>query len=132
MELIKRNIHMDRIRAEAVSQITLEDDMNIPESKPDIEAVNMEKGAIVIEEVRAGTDMVTVRGKLTYCILYRTEENGSSLVALEGKLLFEEKINLQGATPQDNVSVESRMEDLNISIINSRKLNVQSLITSSS
>ena len=129
MELIKRNIHMDRIRAEAVSQITLEDDMNIPESKPDIEAVNMEKGAVVIEEVRAGTDMVTVRGKLTYCILYRTEENGSSLVALEGKLLFEEKINLQGVTPQDNVSVEARMEDLNISIINSRKLNVQSLIT---
>ena len=43
MELIKRNIHMDRIRAEAVSQLTLEDDLNIPENKPDVEALNMEK-----------------------------------------------------------------------------------------
>lgn len=129
MELLKRNIHMDRIRAEAVSQIVLEDDVNIPESKPDVEALNMEKGAVLIEEVRAGTDMVTVRGRLTYCILYRTEEGGSCLVSLEGKLPFEEKINLQGASPQDGVSVEGRIEDLNISMINSRKLNIQSVVT---
>ena len=129
MELIKRNIHMDRIRAEAVNQITLEDDMNIPESKPDVDALNMEKSEIVIEEVRAGADMVTVRGKLAFSVLYRTMENGSSLVALEGKIPFEEKINLQGATLQDNVSVDGKVEDLNIGIINSRKLSIQSLIT---
>lgn len=129
MELIKRNIHMDRIRAEAVSQITLEDDMNIPENKPDVEALNMEKGEVVIEEVKAGTDAVYVRGKLVFCILYRTMENGSSLVALEGKIPFEEKINLQGATAQDSVMVEGRVEDLNIGIINSRKLSIQSVVT---
>lgn len=129
MELIKRNIHMDRIRAEAVSQITLEDDMNIPENKPDVEALNMEKGDVVIEEIKAGTDAVYVRGKLVFCILYRTSENGSSLVALEGKIPFDEKINLQGATAQDSITVDGRVEDLDIGIINSRKLSVQSVIT---
>ena len=129
MDLIKRNIHMDRIRTEAVNQITLEDDMNIPESKPDVDALNMEKAEVVIEEVRAGADMVTVRGKLAFSVLYRTMENGSSLVALEGKIPFEEKINLQGATLQDSVSVDGKVEDLNIGIINSRKLSIQSLLT---
>lgn len=129
MELIKRNIHMDRIRAEAVSQITLEDDMNIPENKPDVEALNMEKGEIVIEEVKAGTDAVHVRGKLVFCILYRTMENGSSLVSLEGKIPFEEKINLQGTTGQDSVIVDGRVEDLDVGIINSRKLSIQSVVT---
>lgn len=129
MELIKRNIHMDRTRAEAVCQITLEDDMNIPENKPDVDAMNMEKGEVVIEEVKAGTDVVHVRGKLAFCILYRTMENGSGLVALEGKIPFEEKINLQGATTQDAVMVEGRVEDLNIGIINSRKLSIQSVVT---
>ena len=31
MELIKRNIHMDRTRVQAVTQFTLEDDVNLPE-----------------------------------------------------------------------------------------------------
>lgn len=129
MELMKRNIHMDRIRAEAMNQITLEDDVNIPESKPDVDALNMEKAEIVIEEIRAGADMVMVRGNLVFYVLYRTLENGSSLVALDGKIPFEEKINLQGAAPQDNVAVDGRVEDLNVGIINSRKLSIQSLIT---
>ena len=49
MELLKRNIHMDRIRAEALTQITLEDDVNIPESKPDVGSLNLEKGVLVID-----------------------------------------------------------------------------------
>ena len=33
MELLKRNIHMDRVRVQAVTQFTLEDDVNIPENR---------------------------------------------------------------------------------------------------
>ena len=41
VELLKRNIHMDRVRAEAVTQITLEDDVNVSENKPDVSALNL-------------------------------------------------------------------------------------------
>ncbi len=129
MELLKKNIHMDRIRAAAVSQITLEDDMNIPENKPDVNALNLEKGSLVIDEIRAGTDMVNVRGTLVYSILYHTTEEGCNLVALEGRIPFDEKINLQGTTSMDTVSVNGEVEDLNVGIINSRKLSIQALLT---
>ncbi len=129
MELIKKNIHMDRIQSNAVTQITLEDDMNIPDNKPDVNSVNLEKGVLVIEEIKPGTDMVNVRGKLVYSILYHTTEEGSSLVFLEGKIPFEERINMQGVTFSDSVSVEGEVEDLTIGIINSRKLSVQSVAT---
>ena len=129
MELLKRNIHMDRTRTEAVSQFTLEEDVNIPESKPDVDALNMEKGELLIDEIKAGTDSVNIRGNLIYSILYRTMEGGRGLVTLEGKIPFEEKLNLQGATSMDNVIVEGKIEDLNVGMINSRKLSIQSLIT---
>ncbi len=129
MDLIKKNIHMDRIRANAVTQITLEDDMNIPDNKQDVNSLNLEKGTLVIEEIKPGTDMVNVRGKLVYSILYHTTEEGSSLVALEGKIPFEERINMQGVTFSDSVLVEGDVEDLTIGLINSRKLSVQSVIT---
>lgn len=129
MELLKRNIHMDRVRTRAVTQFTLEDDLNLPESKPDVNALNLEKGELVVEEIKPATDAVTVRGYLNYVVLYHTLDGGSGLVALEGKLPFEEKINLQGVSGQDSVVIDAVVEDITASMINSRKLNMQALVT---
>lgn len=129
MDLIKKNIHMDRIRTQAVSQITLEDDMNIPDNKPDVSTINFDRGIVVIDEVKPYTDYVNVRGKLIYNVLYQTDEGGASLVTLEGKIPFDEKINLQGVSSSDAVSITSTIEDLTVGIINSRKLSIQSVIT---
>ena len=129
MDLLKKNIHMDRIRSQAVSQMTLEDDLNVPDQKPDVSSLNFEKGTVVIDEIKPGTDHVNVRGRLIFNILYHTKEGGSSLVSLEGKIPFEERINMQGVASGDDVMVEGKIEDLSISIINSRKLNIQSVVT---
>lgn len=129
MELLKRNIHMDRIRVQALTQFTLEDDANIPENKPDVSGLNLEKGELVIDEIKPSADSVTVRGRLSYVVLYHTMEEGGGLVVLEGKLPFEERVNMQGVAPTDTVDVEGDVEDITITMINSRKLNIQSLIT---
>jgi LysM repeat protein len=120
---------MDRIRQEAQNQISLEDDMNIPESKPDVSTINFEKGSVVIDEVKPQADQVNVRGKLLFSILYHTNESGGSLVTLDGKIPFDEKINLQGTDPSDTVIVDGDVEDLTIDLINSRKLSCQSVVT---
>nr|WP_300837611.1 SPOCS domain-containing protein [uncultured Acetatifactor sp.] len=120
---------MDRVRVRAVTQFTLEDDVNIPENKPDVAALNLEKGELVIDEIKPGTDSVTVRGRLVFVVLYHTMEEGSSLVVLEGKLSFEERINMQGVAPADTVAVDGMVEDISMNMINSRKLGIQSLVT---
>jgi hypothetical protein len=129
MEIIRKNIHMNRIRTEAVSQFTLEDDMNIPENRPDVNMLSLEKGSIIIEEVKPGTDVVMVKGVLDFNILYHTNEEGGSLTALEGNIHFDEKINMQGVTPSDNVEVEGDTEDLTVELINSRKLSIRVIVT---
>lgn len=129
MELIKRNIHMDRIKRSAVMQFTMEEDLNLPEDKPDISTLNLEKGEMVLEEIRPSADEVTVRGKLGYAILYHTQENGSSLQLLSGAIPFEEKIHMEGTVPSDSVSVTGNVEDFTVNMINSRKLNLQALLT---
>ncbi len=128
MELIKRNIHMDRVKRSTVIQFTVEEDLNLPEDKPDISTLNLEKGEVVIEEIRPGTDEVTVRGKLGYAILYHTQETGSNLVLLSGALPFEEKIHMEGTLPSDTVAVNGTVEDFTVNMINSRKLNLQALL----
>jgi len=120
---------MDRVRVQALTQFTLEDDVNIPENKPDVAALNLEKGELLIDEIKPAADYVTVRGRLNFVVLYHTQEEGSNLVVLDGKLPFEEKINLQGVMPTDPVTVEGEVEDITMNMINSRKLNIQSLVT---
>ncbi|MDD3367690.1 MAG: DUF3794 domain-containing protein [Lachnospiraceae bacterium] len=73
MDFKKKNIHMDRTRAAAMNQITLEEDRNIPDQKPDAAGIVYQIGNVVIEETRPGEDHATVRGALEYRVLYRTD-----------------------------------------------------------
>lgn len=128
MELIKKNIHMDRIKYNAFSQIALEDDINIPDAKADVKGVNFEKGKVQIEEVRVSENNVLVKGALIYSILYQSSDDAARLVVLEGKLTFEEKVHMEGVSEIDAVNVHTELEDLTVSMINSRKLSVQTLV----
>ena len=49
MNLLRKNIHMDVLKSQAVSQITLEDDVNLSDSRPDMESSILEDGFAKIE-----------------------------------------------------------------------------------
>ena len=53
MEFLKKSIHMDQIGCEEQTQITLEDDVNIADAKPDVYQVVTQQGHVELEEVRA-------------------------------------------------------------------------------
>lgn len=128
MELIKKNIHMDRTKLKSSTQVTLEEDINIPDSKPDVINLIYDKGEIQIEEVKPTEDHVNIRGRLLFSVLYQTKDEGQKLAVVEGKIPFEEQLYMEGVKGTDNVTVKSELEDLSVGIINSRKLSVQALL----
>ncbi len=128
MELVKKNIHMDYTKASAGSQFVLEEDMNLPDVKPDVDCICLEQGNVLIDEVKAYTDSVTVRGRLLFHVLYHTDEENRNLATVEGKLSFEEKVHIPGVETSDTVKAKGIVEDLSVGIINSRKLSIQSVI----
>ena len=79
MELKKANLHMDQIKCQVNAQITLEEDKNISDRNPDAISILTEKGRILIEEIRPGTDMVSVKGKMLYDVLYISDEERGSI-----------------------------------------------------
>ena len=44
MDIIHNNIHMDMVKCRAVSQMTLEDDMNLPQDNPDLDKIIFREG----------------------------------------------------------------------------------------
>ncbi|MEG1876662.1 MAG: DUF3794 domain-containing protein [Lachnospiraceae bacterium] len=129
MELIKKNIHMDCMKCKATTQITLEDDINVSDNKPDIVKLIFDKGVIQIDEMKASTDHVQVIGKLLFAALYISEEEESRIGTIEGELPFREQVYLEGAQSGDTINIHTALEDLSISLINSRKLSVQAVLT---
>ena len=79
MELVRKTIHMIRQKGKAVSQMTLDDDYNIPETMPDAGMIVQEKGKIDIEEIKAENGRVLLRGALKFFILYMDDAEESSL-----------------------------------------------------
>jgi len=129
MELIKKNIHMDQIRCSANTQITLEDDRNVPDNKSDVESIIFNQGSIQIDEVRSGEDRAQISGKLNFKILYNSDEEGRRIDVLEGEIPFQEQIYLENLHNSNALTVDATLEDLSTSLINSRKLSVQSVVS---
>ena len=127
MELIKKNIHFNRIAKEARNQITLEEDINIPDTKEDIEDILFHNYRVIIEEVRTGEQKVHIRGKIVYSILYRSEETGR-LCSMEGSIPIDEQLYMEGVAGADKVMVKPQVEDFSVGIINSRKISIQSIL----
>jgi hypothetical protein len=129
LNLVKKNIHMDCIKAKAGNQITIEDDVNIPDLRPDIDRVIFYSGIIKIEEAKAGSGQVTVKGVLTVNLLYLSEEEEEPLGKVEASLPFEEQFHMEGVESGDAVHMSHTLEDLSIGIINSRKISIRALLT---
>lgn len=125
MELLKQSIHMDRKKCVAGTQITLENDVNIPDNKPDAESVVLSRGTIVITDSKSSDNHVTLKGKLQFALLIQSDLGG--LYSVNGEIPFEEQVYMEGASAADTVDITSSLEDMTVDLINSRKLSVQAV-----
>lgn len=128
MELSRVKIHRRQEIGSAVSQITLDDDYNVPDYRPDIVKVLKEKGELRFDEVKAGNGVVWVKGSLSFRVLYRSEQSSGKISCLKGEIPFQEKLNVDGLQEYEKVTASGEIEDITIGVINSRKLNVRAVV----
>ncbi|MCC8044975.1 MAG: DUF3794 domain-containing protein [Clostridiales bacterium] len=128
MELLMKNIHMCHRTKHVVSRVTLDEDLNVPDVKPDVGMIIQSRDHMVLEHTRAESGKLFVDGFLETGILYMDDTKERQLHRLDVKLLFEEAIAVEGLEPGESVRLRRETEDLNVSLINSRKLSIRALI----
>ncbi len=128
MELTKRFIHMNREKGKASSQITLDDDFNVPDNKPDVLKLIQDKGEIKIEETSLGPGHIWIKGVLKFQLLFRSDLQEQKVSSLSGEIPFQESLNMDGLEEYDTARIRWQIEDLSVGIINSRKLSVKALV----
>ena len=127
LELVKKNIHMNRFKNNVATQVTLDDDFIVPDTMDDMARVILSSGDIQIESVKNQGERVLVKGKLNFQILYRKAEGGFQTMA--GHISFEEPVNIPGLEEKDYLGISWDLEDLTASMINSRKVSVKAIVT---
>ncbi len=127
LELVKKNIHMNRFKSNTATQVTLDDDFIVPDTMDDMIRVILSSGDIQIESVKNQGERVVVKGKLNFQVLYRKVEGG--LQTLAGHIPFEEPVNVPGLEEKDYLGVSWDLEDLTAGMINSRKISVKAIVT---
>lgn len=128
MELIKKNIYMNKLKGKTVTQITLDDDFNVPDSKMDMEQIILDRGELRLDESRPMNDKVSLSGRLKFDVLYSTPASGS-LESMSGEIPFDELVNMEELEERDRLQTQWEMEDLTVEMIHSRKLSVKAIIT---
>ncbi|MBR6528319.1 MAG: DUF3794 domain-containing protein, partial [Lachnospiraceae bacterium] len=128
MELTKTSIHRNRQKEQVISQVTLDEDVIVPDTKADVEAVILDCAEVDLEEVRLMGNRLMVRGRLYFRVLYHAQKS-RMVDNIEGSLPFEETINVKAMSDDHEIRVDWEIEDMNISLIHSRKLNVKGLLT---
>ena len=129
MEFDKKEFYGIVPKAKKQMQITIDQDCNVADTKPDVEKIIQTRGIVKIQETEMMIDRVRIKGEFLFQGLYGTNDTGTFLEALQYSLPFEEYIHIDGVIPSDYVKVKYTIDDINTVLINSRKISIRVLLT---
>ena len=128
MQLVKKEIRTNNHKATKQVQLTIDEDFNVTDNKQDIDKIITSRGQVAIDDTEPMVDRIRVKGHVSYKILYSVAKAEGELDSMEGSVPFEEIINIDDLLPSYDTSVTCEIEDLNISMIHSRKIEVKGLL----
>ena len=114
--------------ASGSSQILLEGDMIVPDSKPDLQEILRCQGNIKLREKRVTDDRISFSGEMEVCVLYRAKNGERPLYAMQASLPLEDFLHIDGLEKDMEVSLETTLEHLDCQIINDRKIGVKAVL----
>lgn len=128
MELIKNNIHMNKIKRNINTQITVNDDIILPEENIDINYIVASDAYAVIDSTKIKDGRITLKGRLCFKTLYG---DSARLQNLSGEIPIDEVLYSDNVNEDDCLTVYLKVDNSNISIINNRKISIHCIVNAS-
>lgn len=129
MNLIKNVLHMNCLKSHRTTQLTLDDDFNVPDVKEDVYKIITKDATINSEGTKFNDGRLMFSGSLDFRFLYSGNNDGGRLYSMNGSIPFSETIALDDSLDYQDITVKWDVEDLNISIINTRKISVKAIVS---
>lgn len=122
-------ILLNKKAAEELSQVLLEGDVIVPDISPDISEILRIGGDVYITDYTISDDRINFKGRLDLTILYYSKKSETPVHSMSSSLNFEDYISLDNYNNVSNVNFKTKIEHLEHSLINDRKVNIKSVIS---
>lgn len=128
IDIIKKEIKLDRTIANETTQILLEGDIIVPDIKPDVSLILQADSNVVIEKTEPTLDRINFTGKLNIQLLYLAKSGERPVHSMSITQPIEDFINMDGITKDTWVNLKADIANVEYTIINERKINYKALI----
>ncbi|NLM12132.1 MAG: DUF3794 domain-containing protein [Epulopiscium sp.] len=129
LELIRETIEFDQPVRKEATQVIVEEDLIVPDIKPDMAKVLKIDGKIELEQVEVSSDRLNFKGQIKVYVLYAADGSDRLVHSMVGNLTLDDFINMDGIKKDMLYTMEYDLEHLDYTWINSRKLNVKAIVS---
>ncbi len=128
METVKKNIIIDKKIGKEISQLLLEGDIIVPDSKPDMDRLLKKSANAYIDSREVGNERISFKGSLDIDILYMAKGEEKTVHSMKASNPINDFINMEGINNDMFVSTSCDITNIEYKIINDRKVSYRAVI----
>lgn len=125
IDVNKENLCINKLIAEKRELVFVEQDMIIPDTKPDIlNTINL-SGDICVYKKEVLDGKVKIEGSVNTCIMYVPDSGEDNIRGLNANVDFSQTIDVPEAKEGMDLTADISIKDLECKVINGRKINIK-------
>lgn len=128
IDTVKENLNINKLVATKREVITVEGDMIVPDSKPDILNTISTSGVICIYKKEVLEGKVRLDGNINTYIMYMADDEKDKVRGLSTSLDFSENIQVSNCQEGMTCKIEATLKTIESKVINGRKVGAKATI----
>ena len=128
IETSKENLRINKLIAEKKEIISVDGDMIVPDSKPDILNTICTSGVVSVYKKEIKDEKVRLDGNIDTYIMYMPDGVNDSVRGLNTSLDFSENINVPNCQEGMNAITEIKVKSIDCKVLNGRKIGIKATL----
>lgn len=129
LELVKEAVRLNQPIGMDTTQTIVENDIIVPDVKPDIARILLLDGDVWINSAQAASDRLLADGTVRYKILYISDDPEQPIKSITALAGFQQSMDIPNARQGMQGRVKCCIEHMEYEILNSRKVNVKAIVS---
>ncbi len=129
LELLKEAVRLNRPIGEDSTQTIVENDIIVPDIKPDIARILLLDGDTWISGAETAAGKVLINGMVRYKILYVSDDPDQPVKSITTSTGFQYPMDIPDTRQGMQCRVKCDIEHMEYEILNSRKVNVKAIVS---
>lgn len=128
LELIREAINVNQVIGEENTQTVVENDIIVPDVKPDISNILLLDGDILVDNTDVIQDKILISGMLKFKILYVPDDAEPFIKGINTSAPFSYGLDIPNSRQGMRCKVKCDIEHIEYEILNGRKVNVKTIV----